>query len=248
MALPGSCGPLTTIAADTLHAMSRNAYVIPNPSDHSFDTRAVAGVWLHRAPAPRVLIVPTVGQQEYVLGKPRNVHVLTHRTRWNNRPREARSVLVIFGDAEDIELGESLDPEFLCVVDYTRRLDVAAWVAANDPEIFLPKDWHGDTSVLPDYAQDGHGAVELPDQVERRLEHLIAANHHNSFVDSYGKRDAVLAFRDLRQSHPDLDTDQLRMWLLGHPQMSAASTDRLMGFFEGVRAGKRFRGMHGRLI
>src|SRR5690606_24490232 len=107
----------------------------------------VGATWLRQQPSPRVLVVPSVPQADYIDGLPGGAEVATPRNRYRRATSRGAAVLVVFPGSDTLEVAEALWPRAVCVADNGNNA-VRAWVAQHDARGLVPSGWDGE---LPEF-------------------------------------------------------------------------------------------------
>lgn len=209
------------------------AFWVPRPDPPTeYQTQDVGVSWLRSKPSPRCVVLPSVGQADYLRGLPAHTEVATSRNQYRADLTRGASILVCFPYADTLELAERLRPTAICVADNGQNA-VRGWVTKNDATPIGPKGWTGDYLDIDE--------PTLPGDVEEELEQVIAFDYHNQFIGAGGKRYSICALRRIHQAHPTLSLEDVEAWLLSKPRVEGRGADRLVTWLKEIKQGVQHR-------
>jgi hypothetical protein len=88
----------------------------------------------------------------------------------------------------------------------------------------------------------------LSEDVKQALDGTIQFDGQNSFVGAGGKEDAIRTLRQISAMRPRPKAEDIEAYALARGETDYQGAARLAEWYEGILAGKRFKGDRGRLI
>lgn len=219
------------------------AFWIPGLDDPDYwDDCIYLGIeWLEAMRLPGVLVLDTIGSAQnrpeladaatqYDLVAPRSRH------RWRGYAHGPYAVLAVWPNGPTLELAESIaHGGALCVVPGTRH-EIVGWIAKTSAS-----NWVADDTDAIDTT------FGLGPEVVDTLQFVARFDGHNNLRGAGGKETTIRVLRAMVAKGHQPDPGDVEQFMAAQPEMkSSTGALRAREWYEGILAGKTFRGYNGR--